>query len=150
MELILWRHAEAEEGAPDSSRKLTSKGKKQAQLMAEWLKPRLPDGTRLIVSPATRTQQTAAALSSQFETLKEIGPGAPAKAILYAAGWPEGKGAVLVVDHQPTLGEVAAQLMSGSSQGWSMRKGAVWWFSQKQKGLSSELLLRAVISPDMI
>ena len=118
--------------------------------MAEWLKPRLPDGTRLIVSPATRTQQTAAALSSQFETLKEIGPGAPAKAILYAAGWPEGKGAVLVVGHQPTLGEVAAQLMSGSSQGWSMRKGAVWWFSQKQKGLSSELLLRAVISPDMI
>lgn len=79
MELILWRHAEAEEGAPDSSRKLTGKGKKQAQLMAEWLKPRLPEHTRLIVSPATRAQQTATALSNEFETLKEIGPGLPQK-----------------------------------------------------------------------
>jgi phosphohistidine phosphatase len=150
VELILWRHAEAEEGAPDSSRKLTGKGKKQAQLMAEWLRPRLPEHIRFIVSPATRAQQTATALSSQFETLQEIGPGAPSKAVLAAAGWPEGKGAVLVVGHQPTLGEVAALLMSGSPQGWSMRKGAVWWFSHQQKGLSAELLLRTVISPDMV
>jgi phosphohistidine phosphatase len=150
VDLILWRHAEAEEGAPDNSRKLTAKGKKQAELMAEWLKPRLPEHTRFIVSPATRAQQTATALSNQFETLKEIGPGAPSKALLAAAGWPGGKGAVLVVGHQPTLGEVAALIMSGSPQGWGMRKAAVWWFSHKQKGLSAELLLRAVISPDMV
>lgn len=150
MELILWRHAEAEEGFPDSSRKLTAKGKKQAHLMAEWLRPRLPEDTRVIVSPATRTQQTAAALSNQFETLKDIGPGVSSKALLAAAGWPEGKGAVLIVGHQPTLGEVAGLIMSGSPQGWGIRKGAVWWFSHKQKGLSAELLLRVVISPDMI
>lgn len=150
MELILWRHAEAEEGFPDSSRKLTAKGKKQAQLMADWLRPRLPEDTRVIVSPATRTQQTAAALSNQFETLKDIGPGVSSKALLAAAGWPEGKGAVLIVGHQPTLGEVAALIMSGSPQGWGIRKGAVWWFSHKQKGLSAELLLRTAISPDMI
>jgi phosphohistidine phosphatase len=150
VELILWRHAEAEEGAPDGSRKLTGKGKKQAQLMAEWLRPRLPEDTRFIVSPAIRAQQTAAALSNHFETLREIGPGAPSKAVLAAAGWPEANGTVLVVGHQPTLGEVAALLMSGSSQGWGMRKGAVWWFSRKQKGLSVELLLRTVISPDMV
>jgi phosphohistidine phosphatase len=150
VEFILWRHAEAEEGFPDSSRKLTAKGKKQAQLMAEWLRPRLPEDIRVIVSPATRTQQTAAALSNQFETLKDIGPGVSSKALLAAAGWPEGKGAVLIVGHQPTLGEVAALIMSGSPQGWGIRKGAVWWFSHKQKGLSAELLLRIVISPDMI
>lgn len=150
MELILWRHAEAEEGFPDSSRKLTAKGKKQAQLMADWLRPRLPEDTRVIVSPATRTQQTAAALSNRFETLKDIGPGVSSKALLAAAGWPEGKGAVLIVGHQPTLGEVAALIMSGSPQSWGIRKGAVWWFSHKQKGLSAELLLRTVISPDMI
>jgi phosphohistidine phosphatase len=150
VELILWRHAEAEEGFPDSSRKLTAKGKKQAQLMADWLRPRLPEDTRVIVSPAARTQQTAAALSNQFETLKDIGPGVSSKALLAAAGWPEGKGAVLIVGHQPTLGEVAALIMSGSPQGWGIRKGAVWWFSHKQKGLSAELLLRTVISPDTI
>jgi phosphohistidine phosphatase len=150
VELILWRHAEAEEGFPDSSRKLTAKGKKQAQLMADWLRPRLPEDIRVIVSPATRTQQTAAALSNQFETLKDIGPGVSSKVLLAAAGWPEGKGAVLIVGHQPTLGEAAALIMSGSTQGWGIRKGAVWWFSHKQKGLSAELSLRTVISPDMV
>ena len=118
MELILWRHAEAEEGTPDSTRKLTAKGKKQAQLMAEWLKPRLPEHTRIIV--------------------------------LTVAGWPQAKDAVLVVGHQPTLGEVASLLMSGVPEGWSMRKSAVWWFSNTKKGLSADLVLRTVISPDML
>ena len=40
MELILWRHAEAEDGSPDAARKLTAKGEKQAQKLARWLKER--------------------------------------------------------------------------------------------------------------
>ena len=62
MDLILWRHAEAEDGVPDGARALTKKGLKQAAAIAAWLKPRLPDATRILVSPATRAQQTAAAL----------------------------------------------------------------------------------------
>lgn len=150
MELILWRHAEAEEGVPDSARELTGKGLKQAQVMAEWLKPRLPKNTRFIVSPTKRTQQTAEALDDDFETIREIGPGAPAKAILAAANWPDAKGAVLVVGHQPTLGEVAALLMSGEAVEWNMRKGAVWWFSHKEKEGAGETVLRSSISPDML
>ena len=41
MELILWRHADAEPGDPDLARRLTSKGQKQAERMAAWLGPRL-------------------------------------------------------------------------------------------------------------
>ena len=37
MELILWRHADAELGQPDSERRLTDKGHKQAARMAKWL-----------------------------------------------------------------------------------------------------------------
>ena len=37
MELILWRHAEAEDAEPDLTRNLTSKGNRQAALMARWL-----------------------------------------------------------------------------------------------------------------
>ena len=37
MDLILWRHAEAEAGEPDDGRALTSKGHKQAEKMAAWL-----------------------------------------------------------------------------------------------------------------
>lgn len=150
MELILWRHAEAEDGVPDSARKLTDKGLKQAQVMAGWLKPRLPKHTRIIVSPTKRTQQTAAALENDFETVREIGPGASAKAVLAAAGWPDAKGAVVVVGHQPTLGEVAALLMSGDPEEWNVRKGAVWWFSHKKKGGAVEMALRTSISPDML
>ena len=151
MELILWRHAEAEEGSPDSERELTDKGLKQARVMAEWLRPRLPRNTRMIVSPTRRTQQTAAALEKDFETVREIGPGVPAEAVLRAAGWPDAKGAVLVVGHQPTLGEAAALLMSGEPVEWNIRKGAIWWFSHKQKVDDlRELVLQTVLSPEML
>lgn len=150
MELILWRHAEAEDGMPDSARELTGKGLKQARAMAEWLKPRLPENTRIIASPTRRTQQTASALGNDFETVKEIGAGASAKAILAAAGWPAAKGAVVLVGHQPTLGEVAALLLTGELAGWNIKKGAVWWFSRKEKAGVEETVLRAVISPDML
>ena len=150
MELILWRHAEAEDGLPDSARKLTGKGLKQAEKMAEWLKPKLPKNTRIIVSPTKRTQQTAEALDDDFETVKEIGPAAPAKAILAAADWPDAKGAVVVVGHQPTLGEAAALLMSGEAAEWNIRKGAVWWFSHKKNEGAPETVLRSSISPDML
>lgn len=150
MDLILWRHAEAEDSSPDSARKLTDKGVKQALVMAEWLKQRLPKNTRFIVSPAERTQQTAAAFSGNFETVKEIGPAAPAAAVLTAAGWPGAKNAVVVVGHQPTLGEVAASLMGGKPVLCSIRKGAIWWFTYKKKGAREEVLLKTVISPDLL
>lgn len=152
MDLILWRHAEAEEGAPDSGRKLTDKGQKQAQAIAKWLKSRLPEDVTIIVSPTKRTQQTAAALTDNFDTVEEVGPGVPPQAIL-EAGWGVGKGAMLIVGHQPTLGQAAALIMTGRPSPWTVRKGAIWWFSRKDKqrnsGASGEVILRAVISPDM-
>ncbi|MDP2961384.1 MAG: histidine phosphatase family protein, partial [Sulfurimicrobium sp.] len=124
MDLILWRHAEAEDGFPDNTRKLTAKGEKQASLMGEWLRERLPKETRIIVSPAKRTQQTALALKCKFETLREIDVGASLPALLTAAGWPDAKGAVLVVGHQPVLGQAAALLLGGDEADWSVKKGA--------------------------
>ena len=111
MDLILWRHAEAEDGVPDMARALTPRGEKQAAQMARWLREHLPKDTRVLVSPATRAQQTARALTSQFETERAIAPGASFASLLAKTGWPEAKGAVLVVGHQPTLGEVAAMLI---------------------------------------
>ena len=42
MDLILWRHAEAEDGVPDLERRLTGKGRKQAERVAQWLLQRMP------------------------------------------------------------------------------------------------------------
>ena len=41
MNLILWRHAEAEDGVPDLERGLTDKGRRQADAAARWLRPYL-------------------------------------------------------------------------------------------------------------
>lgn len=150
MDLILWRHAEAVDGLPDLARKLTPKGAKQAREMAAWLGPRLPKHTRVIVSPAERTRQTATALTEDFETVRSIAPNASPTAILAAAGWPDFKGAVVVVGHQPTLGMVAAMLIAGEPMPWSVKKGAVWWLSHRVRGEQPQVVLRAVVSPDLL
>ena len=150
MDLILWRHAEAVDGMPDMARKLTAKGEKQAREMAQWLRPRLPKRTRIIVSPAQRTLQTVQALSEDFEIVRELSPGASATAILAAAQWPDQAGAVLVVGHQPTLGMVAATLIAGEPIPWSVKKGGVWWLSHRVRGEQPQVVLRAVVSPDLL
>jgi phosphohistidine phosphatase len=150
MELILWRHCEAEPGEPDLGRRLTSKGQKQAERMAEWLERNLPDSCRILVSPAVRAQQTAAALNRKFRTLPEIGPGASVSAVLAAVNWPDSREPVLVVGHQPTLGMLASYLMSGEEAYWAMRKGAVWWMSNRVREGASAVVLKVALGPDFV
>lgn len=150
MELILWRHADAEPGMPDLARQLTVKGHRQAEKMGGWLDRHLPADTRVLVSPAVRAQQTAAGLGRRFRTVDDIAPGAPAEAVLEAAGWPQGEGCVLVVGHQPTLGEVAARLLSGGDAAWPVKKAAFWWLVQRDGHGGSGVVLRAALSADLV
>jgi len=154
MELILWRHAEAEIGEPDLGRKLTAKGDKQARRMAEWLHAQLPDSARLLVSPAARAQQTAKALvelsKRKIKTVDQLAPGAGADEALAAVGWPDGKQTVVIVGHQPTLGWVASRLLAGSEQDWSIKKGGVWWISSRERDGENQAVLRAVVGPDLL
>ena len=150
MDLVLWRHAEAEPGEPDLGRRLTSKGLKQAERIAAWLEPRLPETTRILVSPAARTQQTALALGRKFRTVDEIAPGASAQSLLAAAGWPDAREPVLVVGHQPTLGEVAAMLLAGEAASWSVKKGAVWWLTNRTRNGDASVVLKVAIGPDLV
>ena len=150
MDLILWRHAEAEPGEPDLGRRLTSKGLKQAERMAEFLERHLPDTCRVLVSPADRAQQTAQALQRKFKTVPELGPGAPVSAVLSAANWPDSREPVLIVGHQPTLGMVASFLLSGEEANWAIRKAAVWWLSNRVRDGSSAVVLKAVLGPDFV
>ena len=152
MDLILWRHAEAveREGLPDLERMLTSKGERQAQRMADWLNHRIAHSTRVLASPALRCQQTAKALGRKFRTIDTIAPEASPDAVLTAARWPEASEPVLVIGHQPTLGQVAALLLSGQAQPWAVRKGAVWWLRSRDREGSSQVVLHAVMGPDSL
>jgi len=151
MELILWRHADAEDGKPDSERKLTAKGVRQAKRMAKWLKLRLPQDTTVIASPAKRALQTVRALTDDFEVATEVGTSGSPDALLTATNWPNQKAnTVLVVGHQPTLGETAALLLTGRKEQWGLKKGAIIWLAHREHNGISRIHLRAAISPDLL
>lgn len=146
MDLILWRHADAENASPDSARRLTEGGRDQARRVAAWLRPRLPGDYRVLVSPATRAQQTAATLGTPFVTSAALGTDADAADVLAAANWPERPGTTVIVGHQPTLGRIAAVLLSGRRSDWNIDKGALWWL----RGEHGTVTLRAAIDPGLV
>ena len=148
MNLILWRHADAEPGTDDASRPLTRKGLKQAARMAEWLEEHLPDGARVIVSPAVRAQQTADALSVDYETAAQVGTDATPAEVLTAAGRPKHKGTVVIVGHQPTLGATAALVVTGRVAPWRIKKGAIWWISIERGDAAPTVV--AVMAPELL
>lgn len=134
----------------DSERKLTAKGVKQAARMAKWLRARIPEDAVILASPAKRAQQTARALSPNFKTVKEIGTSAAPEDIVLAAGWPGDNRTVVVVGHQPTLGETAAWLMTGNKAQWPLKKGAVVWIAHRADVAGVATHLRALISADLL
>jgi phosphohistidine phosphatase len=153
MDLILWRHAEAEvasAGQDDLQRALTHKGERQARRMAAWLNQRLPATTRVLVSPALRCRQTAEALGREMRIVPTLAPDAPASALLDTARWPRSSEPVLICGHQPTLGQLAAQLLAGVEQDWAVKKGAVWWLRWRQRDGEPEVTLHAVQGPDAL
>ena len=153
MDLILWRHAEAFEprdGQDDLGRPLTPKGERQAQRMAAWLNRQLPASTRVLASPAKRAQQTAAALDRKLRTAPELAPDALVEALLQVARWPDAREPVLVVGHQPTLGLAAAYLLSGQPQPWPVRKAGLWWLRGRERDGTLQVVLHAVMSPELL
>lgn len=154
MNLILWRHAEAEDAEPDLSRRLTTRGGKQAARVAHWLRENLPERFVVLASPAIRTRQTADALDVEYTVDRRLAPGADVAHYIAAAQWPEGPkegpGTVVVVGHQPVLGRLASLLLAGQQQDWTIRKGALWWLSTRERSGQERVVLRAVVSPDQL
>jgi len=153
MDLILWRHADAQEPGPklpDQDRELTAKGRKQALAVGKWLNARLARDCRILVSPALRAQQTAAGLGRRFETVRTIEPGADPTAVLAAAGWPDAGNAVLVVGHQPMLGQVAAMLLCDLPAPLTIKKGGLIWLTNRTRRGDRQVALKAALTPDLI
>ena len=140
MHLLLLRHAEAEMGHPDEARQLSERGLQQAAAMAVWLHQNAPADLRVLVSPARRTQETAQAFTAQFETSAALSTASDADRLIAASGWPDGHGAVLIVGHQPTLGEVAAQLLDSRSFGLSLAPCELLWLHSDATDGSVKLL----------
>lgn len=150
MDLILWRHADAVDGVPDMERALTAKGLKQAAQMAAWLNARLPKDALILVSPAKRAMQTAQALERPLQIVKKIAPGADAMSVMLAAGWPDAGGTVVVVGHQPSLGQTASLLMCGAESDLGIKKGGLWWLTNRVRQETQQTLVRVVMTPELV
>ncbi|UHJ64118.1 SixA phosphatase family protein [Melaminivora jejuensis] len=153
MDLILWRHAEAQDpqgSQEDLERPLTQRGEKQAARMAAWLDRQLPDGLRVLASPARRTEQTARVLGRKVKLRAELLPGGSPEELLELVQWPRARGAVLVVGHQPLLGQTAARLLGMQEADCAIRKGAVWWLRYRQRQDVAQTVLLAVQSPEFL
>jgi phosphohistidine phosphatase len=153
MDLIFWRHAEAldpEEGQEDLSRALSPKGEKQAAKMGAWLDRQLPEGVRVMCSPAVRTEQTVNSLGRKYKLKSELLPDASALEMLEAVGWPNSKMSVVVVGHQPVMGQCIAHLLGLPASDLTVRKGAVWWLRSRVRDGVPQTVVVTVQTPELI
>ncbi len=153
MDLILWRHADAEdsdESIDDLDRVLTPRGVKQAARVASWLDRQLPEGTRILTSPARRCEQTTLALGRKYKVRSELAPNATVAQLLEVAQWPDAKNAVLIVGHQPVLGETIAHLLPLLHSACPVRKGMVWWLRTRERDGQQQTVVTAVQSPETL
>lgn len=161
MDLILWRHAEADDAAHDGDdpnvdleRDLTRKGERQARRVARWLDQHLGDTTRIWSSPAVRAQRTASALGRPYKVRDELHPQAAADDVLALMGWTEERGLpqrkpLLIVGHQPWLGNVASRLLGCHAPGLTIRKGTAWWLRARADDEAAHVTLFAALPPDL-
>jgi phosphohistidine phosphatase len=153
MDLIFWRHAEAYDpvdGGVDLERELTSRGEKQALRMAAWLDRQLPEGVRVLCSPARRTEQTVQPLNRKYKLRAELAPGScTVDELLELAGWPNSRTPVLVVGHQPLLGQAIAHLLGMAEGELAVRKGAAWWLRSRERDGKLQTIVVSVQTPEL-
>lgn len=150
MDLLLWRPAEAGEGLGEAARPLTARGDRHARRVAQWVRTQVSPQLRVVVAPTVAAGQMAERLGLPFEVSVRLSLGGCISEMVAATGWPEGRGAVAVIAHQPAIGRMAALLLSGQEADWSIKKGALWWFSNRARRGETQTVLRTAITPEFL
>ena len=156
--LILWRHAEAEENSEtglDADRALTKAGRKDAAKMAKWLNEYLPQNTEILCSPAKRCLETVSALNRLTENKRNyhiniesfLGVDSNVESIAKQLLNDDSTQTKLIVGHQPNLGLLIAKIL-GMNDSAVVKKGAVWWLRQRSIDGAIQTYLFTVQNPD--
>lgn len=121
--LYLLRHgvaADATADLSDADRPLTADGARKMQYSARGLKRAGFRPDLVLTSPLRRTQETAAILAAVIdpaltvEIYQALAPGHGAIDIIAGLRAYRGKRRLVLVGHQPDLGELASHLLTGS------------------------------------
>lgn len=151
MKLWLLRHGEAEpRAASDSTRALTERGREEVRRSAMHLVEQPP--ALVLVSPYVRAQQSAAIVmqalgrSSAQQTVTWLTPESDPRHVLreldrYA------EASILLVAHQPLLGELGGLLVHGHRQQPLALRTASLVELEGEYLLAGDLQLKAVHSP---
>jgi phosphohistidine phosphatase len=153
MHLFLIRHTHAEDTRPDALRRLSQRGRKQARLLAGFLRDSgafHPE--EFWHSPLVRAQETAALLSigTKLKTpLREIdglSPEDDPRAI--ARRLAASDHSLALVGHEPHLGALASLLVTGAAEPvvFAMKKGA----TLALEGGGRHWMVRWLVSPDLL
>jgi phosphohistidine phosphatase len=125
--VVLVRHAIAEErraGLRDAARRLTPEGVEKLEKAAAGLKRLGVAPDRILTSPLTRAADTAAGRAEDLapgqrpQSWRALAPGQPPQEVRDAL--PEEAGTVVLVGHEPDLGELASWLLTGRTDGVPM------------------------------
>jgi phosphohistidine phosphatase len=150
--VILWRHAEAEVESctgKDADRALTKRGRKDALKMAKWLLDHWPANTTILCSPAQRCLETLGALqqlngsvevnkiSLKITLAESLAIGSSVEDIAKQALNNDADQTILLIGHQPNLGQLIARFLGMDEGACAVKKGAIWWLRQRQTQTSS-------------
>ena len=124
MELYLIRHGPAEERDParwpdDEDRPLTADGEEETGRAARGLARQMEAVDRIVTSPARRARRTAEILREQLgrpvrlAQWPELRPDSEAAPILARAAAEGGR--LVLVGHEPTLGELVSYALTGEA-----------------------------------
>lgn len=154
-DLLLWRHAEAEDMSvtgQDADRALTKRGRKDAAGMAKWLHQHLPEGTLVLCSPARRCRETVEALTAltqaEIKIVDFLSVESSLQQIEDALADYDSVKALLLVGHQPNLGFLMARLLVMQQSAPVVKKGSVSWLRKRHAGDTEEYYIYAVQQPN--
>ncbi|HEU4622151.1 MAG TPA: hypothetical protein VFS42_07990, partial [Burkholderiaceae bacterium] len=129
-------------------------GQAQAQKSAQWIGQILQNHSlalQAISSPATRACETMAALTTNYVVDSRLAPGRSGREYLELARHrlTHATDAVVLVGHQPCIGEAIASLMFGASASVHVERSSVWWFAPDESAASgsSSVILRGLFAP---
>jgi phosphohistidine phosphatase len=129
MKLILARHAEADSAHSDAERRLTPRGRSDAQRVGTVLQGSGWQFEEILASPLVRTMETASIFHQQIGDSPEpqaasfLAPGLDAAAALDHLNDSGIRGAALWVCHMPDIASFAAALLGISPSGLYVTPG---------------------------
>jgi phosphohistidine phosphatase len=152
MKVFLLRHTEAAYGGPDPDRKLTEKGRRIAEQLAQHMSGNpFFDFSEIWVSPYLRARETAEPIlkycsqSLKVVVRDELVPHGEVKHLLNCLHRTDSS--ILLVGHNPLLANIGKTLMELPAQrSFPLKKGATMVF-KRDAGKSTQYILAALLTP---